>query len=85
MKLHDNKLIEGVLIPSKKRVTACVSSQIGCSLSCTFCATGTLRLSRNLSLVKYLIRYYTQSRIKKIMETFDQYCIYGYGGSIAKL
>ena len=49
MKLHDNKLIEGVLIPSKKRVTACVSSQIGCSLSCTFCATGTLRLSRNLT------------------------------------
>ena len=38
-KLHDDKLIEGVLIPSKKRVTACISSQIGCSLSCTFCAT----------------------------------------------
>lgn len=49
MKLHDNKLIEGVLIPSKKRVTACVSSQVGCSLSCKFCATGTLKLSRNLT------------------------------------
>jgi len=49
MKLHDNKLIEGVLIPSKKRVTACISSQIGCSLACTFCATGTLKLSRNLT------------------------------------
>jgi 23S rRNA (adenine2503-C2)-methyltransferase len=47
-KLSDNNLIEGVLIPSKKRLTACVSSQVGCSLSCTFCATGTLKLSRNL-------------------------------------
>ena len=48
-KLFDDKLIEGVLIPSRKRVTACVSSQIGCSLSCTFCATGTMKLSRNLT------------------------------------
>jgi len=48
LKLHDKKLVEGVLIPSKKRLTACVSSQVGCSLSCTFCATGTLKLERNL-------------------------------------
>ena len=47
--LFDDKLVEGVLIPSKKRVTACISSQIGCSLDCTFCATGTMGLSRNLS------------------------------------
>lgn len=49
LKLYDNKLVEGVLIPSKKRLTACVSSQVGCSLSCTFCATGTLKLERNLN------------------------------------
>jgi 23S rRNA (adenine2503-C2)-methyltransferase len=49
LKLHDNKLVEGVLIPSKKRLTACVSSQVGCSLSCAFCATGTLKLERNLN------------------------------------
>lgn len=49
LKLHDNKLVEGVLIPSKKRLTACISSQVGCSLSCTFCATGTLKLERNLN------------------------------------
>ena len=47
--LHDNLLIEGVLIPSRKRLTACVSSQVGCSLACDFCATGTLKLERNLS------------------------------------
>ena len=49
MKLHDNQLVEGVLIPSKKRITACISSQVGCSLDCAFCATGTLKLERNLT------------------------------------
>lgn len=46
--LHDGKLVEGVLIPAEKRITACVSSQAGCSLSCKFCATGYLDLKRNL-------------------------------------
>ena len=49
LKLHDNNLVEGVLIPSKKRLTACISWQVGCSLACNFCATGTLKLERNLS------------------------------------
>ena len=49
MKLHDNQLVEGVLIPSRKRITACISSQVGCSLDCAFCATGTLKLERNLT------------------------------------
>jgi 23S rRNA (adenine2503-C2)-methyltransferase len=48
LKLHDNQYIEGVLIPTEKRMTACVSSQVGCSLSCKFCATGYLKRSRNL-------------------------------------
>ena len=48
MQLHDKNLVEGVLIPSKKRITACISSQVGCSLDCTFCATGSLKLERNL-------------------------------------
>jgi 23S rRNA (adenine2503-C2)-methyltransferase len=46
--LHDDHVVEGVLIPSGKRMTACVSSQVGCSLSCTFCATGYLPRKRNL-------------------------------------
>ena len=45
----DDHLIEGVLIPTTLRKTACVSSQIGCSLSCKFCATGTMERKRNLS------------------------------------
>ena len=46
--LRDKRIIEGVLIPTKKRMTACVSSQVGCTLSCSFCATGTLKRERNL-------------------------------------
>ncbi|MBX7205928.1 MAG: 23S rRNA (adenine(2503)-C(2))-methyltransferase RlmN [Bacteroidia bacterium] len=47
-KLFDGELVEGVLIPTDKRMTACVSSQVGCSLTCTFCATGKLDRKRNL-------------------------------------
>src|SRR5262245_47563547 len=47
-KTWDNHLVEGVLIPSESRYTACVSSQIGCSLSCKFCATGYIERKRNL-------------------------------------
>jgi len=45
----EGKVVEGVLIPTTSRTTACISSQVGCSLSCTFCATGRLKLMRNLS------------------------------------
>lgn len=47
-RLHDAHLIEGVLIPADDRMTACVSSQVGCSLSCKFCATGYMDRKRNL-------------------------------------
>lgn len=45
---HDGHLVEGVLIPMESRYTACVSSQIGCSLNCKFCATGYMERKRNL-------------------------------------
>lgn len=48
-KTHDGHLVEGVLIPTTNRYTACVSSQIGCSLSCKFCATGYMDRKRNLN------------------------------------
>ncbi|AWL10282.1 23S rRNA (adenine(2503)-C(2))-methyltransferase RlmN [Aquirufa nivalisilvae] len=47
-KLHDGHLVEGVLIPTRERMTACVSSQVGCSLTCSFCATGYMDRKRNL-------------------------------------
>jgi 23S rRNA (adenine2503-C2)-methyltransferase len=46
---YDRHITEGVLIPTENRVTACISSQVGCSLACKFCATGRLKLMRNLS------------------------------------
>lgn len=48
-KTHDGFVIEGVLIPTTSRMTACISSQIGCSLACKFCATGRLKRERNLT------------------------------------
>jgi 23S rRNA (adenine2503-C2)-methyltransferase len=47
--LFDGNQIEGVLIPTSKRITACISSQVGCSLACSFCATGFLDRKRNLN------------------------------------
>ncbi|WBL42511.1 23S rRNA (adenine(2503)-C(2))-methyltransferase RlmN [Algoriphagus halophytocola] len=49
VKLYDNKIVESVLIPTTKRITACVSSQVGCSLDCNFCATARLKRMRNLN------------------------------------
>lgn len=48
-KLYDGNVVEGVLIPTSKRMTACISSQVGCSLNCDFCATGKLKRMRNLT------------------------------------
>ncbi|MCF8255402.1 MAG: 23S rRNA (adenine(2503)-C(2))-methyltransferase RlmN [Bacteroidia bacterium] len=48
-RLHDGHLVEGVLIPADERMTACVSSQVGCSLTCKFCATGKMDRERNLT------------------------------------
>ena len=49
VKLHDNLVVESVLIPTATRTTACVSSQVGCSLDCKFCATATIKRMRNLN------------------------------------
>lgn len=46
--LYDKRTVEGVIIPTSKRITACISSQVGCSLHCSFCATGKLKRDRNL-------------------------------------
>jgi 23S rRNA (adenine2503-C2)-methyltransferase len=48
VRLHDNYLVEAVLIPASNRITVCVSSQVGCSLSCKFCATGYMERKRNV-------------------------------------
>lgn len=49
VRLHDDLIVESVLIPTETRTTACVSSQVGCSLDCKFCATSRLKRMRNLN------------------------------------
>ena len=49
VRLHDGLIVESVLIPTENRTTACVSSQVGCSLDCNFCATARLKKMRNLN------------------------------------
>jgi 23S rRNA (adenine2503-C2)-methyltransferase len=49
IRLHDGLVVESVLIPTSKRTTACVSSQVGCSLDCKFCATSRIKRMRNLN------------------------------------
>ena len=49
VRLHDDLIVESVLIPTSTRSTACVSSQVGCSLDCKFCATARLKRMRNLN------------------------------------
>src|SRR3712207_1556498 len=51
-KLHDNAMVESVLMGYPDRVTACVSSQAGCGMACPFCATGQAGLTRNLSVAE---------------------------------
>ncbi|MGB0397589.1 MAG: 23S rRNA (adenine(2503)-C(2))-methyltransferase RlmN [Candidatus Puniceispirillaceae bacterium] len=52
LRLHDGHEIEAVYIPDADRGTLCISSQVGCTLTCTFCHTGTQRLVRNLSVAE---------------------------------
>jgi len=69
-KLHDKNNVEGVLIPVKDRITACISSQVGCSLSCKFCATGYLERMRNLDAAEI---YDQVVRIKdEANDTYDK-------------
>lgn len=56
LRLHDGRFSECVLMPSDNRVTLCISSQVGCRMACTFCQTGKMGFSRNLSMGEILIQ-----------------------------
>lgn len=62
LQFADGKMIESVLIPSRERVTACISSQIGCPLRCVFCATGTMGFIRNLLYSEIVDEYILLNR-----------------------
>ncbi|MCB0661634.1 MAG: 23S rRNA (adenine(2503)-C(2))-methyltransferase RlmN [Saprospiraceae bacterium] len=70
-RLADGNLIESVLIPvpADKRFTVCVSTQVGCSLSCKFCATGQLKRMRNLDATEIFDQFVAVN--EQSLETFD--------------
>ncbi len=55
--LNDGNVVEGVLIPAKDRMTACISTQVGCGMQCSFCATASLGFTRNLSVGEIVDQY----------------------------
>jgi 23S rRNA (adenine2503-C2)-methyltransferase len=71
-RLHDGHLIESVLIPvvADDRFTVCVSSQVGCSLSCTFCATGRMKRLRNLTAAEIYDQVFLVN--EQCMETYGK-------------
>ena len=54
IKLFDGNEVECVYIPEKNRATLCISSQVGCTLNCRFCHTGTQQLVKNLSFAEII-------------------------------
>ena len=70
VRLHDGKIVESVLIPTDTRSTACVSSQVGCSLDCTFCATAQLKRMRNLNPDEIFDQVATLNR--QSLEAYDR-------------
>ncbi|MGZ3862465.1 MAG: 23S rRNA (adenine(2503)-C(2))-methyltransferase RlmN [Bacteroidia bacterium] len=71
MKLADNNVVESVLIPTPNRMTACVSTQVGCSLTCKFCGTGRLARLRNLNADEIYDQVVLVNNLAK--EKYDQH------------
>ena len=69
LKTHDNLFTECVLMPSENRVTLCVSSQVGCRMACTFCQTGKMGLTRDLSRGEILAQIIIANR--RLLEKGD--------------
>lgn len=61
-RLHDGELVESVLIPTEERLTLCISSQAGCAMGCTFCATGWSGFRRNLTAGEIVAQYRASRR-----------------------
>ena len=68
MEFRDGKKVETVLIPFHKRYTLCLSSQVGCAMKCSFCFTGTQRLTRNLSANEIIGQYIVGSNYMKTLQ-----------------
>lgn len=81
MRLHDDYVVESVLIPQGQRMTACISSQVGCSLTCKFCATGKLKRMRNLNADEIVdqVKLVRNTAIEKYGEPLSNIVFMGMG------
>jgi 23S rRNA (adenine2503-C2)-methyltransferase len=82
LKLSDNNLVETVFIPSGKRGTLCVSSQVGCTLNCKFCHTGTQLMVKNLTtheIINQILVAKDELNDWGSQKKNNQYCLYGDG------
>src|SRR3989344_1776194 len=66
VELNDGKKVESVLIKHKRTVCACLSSQVGCAMKCSFCATGLMGFSRNLTTEEIVGQFELMGGVKKI-------------------
>jgi len=80
-KLFDNNFVEGVIIPSENRLTACLSTQVGCPLNCSFCATGHFGFQRNLNTGEIFDQVVLLNNIskKKFNKTISNIVLMGMG------
>ncbi|PKP21292.1 MAG: 23S rRNA (adenine(2503)-C(2))-methyltransferase RlmN [Bacteroidetes bacterium HGW-Bacteroidetes-21] len=70
IKMQKDTFVEGVLIPSDDRVTACISTQAGCPLKCSFCATGTMGFKRNLTKAEIFDQFFLLNKLS--LEKFEK-------------
>src|SRR5262245_30421759 len=83
--LDDGLSIESVLIPDEDRLTLCLSTQVGCTLDCTFCLTGTLGLKRNLKPHEIVDQVFTASKHLDMGERITNLVFMGMGEPLANL
>lgn len=81
--LGDGERIESVIIPTEGRVTLCISSQAGCAMGCTFCATAAMGLRRNLSAAEILGQIIAAHRELGTGEAITNYVFMGMGEPLA--
>ncbi len=81
--LEDGLMVEAVLIPDDQRLTLCLSTQVGCTLDCTFCLTGQLGLQRNLKSFEIIDQVLTTLDHLPPRQTLTNFVLMGMGESMA--
>lgn len=84
-RLQDGGMIESVTIPEEKRITLCVSTQVGCALGCLFCRTGRMGLRRNLRVEEILGQYYAIRAMSDREKAVTHVVFMGMGEPLANL